>query len=140
MLQQLVYLSQATRPLDDETVNSILEASRKNNPAREITGILIVQGDRFLQALEGDSEVLRELFLTIKKDPRHMEITIISWEDVTQRDFPEWAMGYKNLAQLSDAQKSKLVNFDEIDLTSTAFTERPGQVHSLFQSLLSLDV
>jgi hypothetical protein len=40
MLVRLLYASQPAKPLDNGIVDSILETSRKSNPARGISGLL----------------------------------------------------------------------------------------------------
>ena len=47
----------------------------------------------FLQVIEGESEVIDDLFNRIQRDPRHNEIKIIFDSSVNSRLFPNWAMG-----------------------------------------------
>jgi hypothetical protein len=56
---QLTYISSAVRGLDELAVNDILKASRNNNASVGVTGLLLYNGRRFLQVLEGMKHVLR---------------------------------------------------------------------------------
>ena len=53
MLVRCLYASRPLEPLSGAFVNSILEQSRKNNPALGVTGLLCVSDAVFMQVLEG---------------------------------------------------------------------------------------
>ena len=53
MIYNLVYCSRATAGVDDAVVSEIIASSRRHNPARGITGMLVFGGGIFFQWLEG---------------------------------------------------------------------------------------
>lgn len=135
MLQQLIYMSVSAKELSSEDLEQILNASRRNNIEKNVTGLLVVKGKTFLQVLEGESETIKPLFQKLKEDQRHRDISIISWEVTEKRDFPQWSMGFKNLATLPT--HSDLLNLSKLDVSKLSTT--PSLVHDLIQELLNLE-
>jgi len=101
MLVRLLYASRAAAPLKASVQDSILEQSRRHNPARGITGILCYSDDLFLQVLEGGRDEVCELYNTIARDERHREVRILSFEEIRERRFGHWTMGHVNLAKVN---------------------------------------
>ena len=95
-MQRLLYISTARKPLDDKTLEGILRISRRNNAAVGVTGLLVVGGRRFLQALEGPSDAVTQVFDRIARDARHFAIVRLSTTEVETRLFGDWAMGCRN--------------------------------------------
>ncbi len=104
-LVRLVYFSRASKEMSLAELKSILEVARKNNSSLGICGMLSYDKSYFLQALEGEREEVNELYLDIADDPRHDEITIISYQEIEQPVFREWQMGYAG----SSAEFNKLM-------------------------------
>ena len=93
LLYNLVYCSRATPGVDDAAVARIIAASRRHNPARGITGLLVFGSGVFFQWLEGPRDNVLELMATLKTDPRHDQVVSLSEsEEVRERLFPEWDM------------------------------------------------
>lgn len=88
---QLIY---ASRPFgyDEGTLNTILMVARRCNERDDITGALICRADLYLQLLEGPEEPVDAAFRRIQRDPRHLDIRLLSRRHVTERLFPDWAM------------------------------------------------
>lgn len=91
-LHQLVYVSRMTRPMDADEIDRIVERSSKANDARSISGALLVCGDLFIQALEGDHAGVKALFERIEADPRHNGVSIRGVEPLDRRVFGRWGM------------------------------------------------
>jgi Sensors of blue-light using FAD len=101
MLVRLLYASRAAEPLTAPVVDSILEQSRANNPKAGITGVLCFSDDLFIQALEGGRDAVCELYNTIVRDPRHVNVRILSFEEIRERRFGSWTMGQVNIAKVN---------------------------------------
>lgn len=99
MHSTLLYASIRKPTCNNIEIERILESARKNNPAMDITGVLLYNRIKFLQYLEGDYDVITELYHKIKEDERHMNVIMISRDRnvISERLFPSWAMGEKNL-------------------------------------------
>jgi hypothetical protein len=101
MLVRLLYASRAAEPLTGPVVDSILEQSRANNPKAGITGVLCFSDDLFIQALEGGRDEVCELYNTIVRDRRHLNVRILSFEEIRERRFGGWTMGQVNIAKVN---------------------------------------
>ncbi len=101
MLVRLLYASRTKSKPTPQMIESILESSRKHNPDSGITGILCHGGDVFLQVLEGGRDVVNALYNQIARDPRHRDVVILHYEEVTERRFAGWTMGQVNLAKVN---------------------------------------
>ena len=91
-LNSIYYKSRCTSMADLDLVNSILVSSTKNNSANNVTGVLIATKTHFLQILEGEFEMLNDTFERISRDTRHEKIQLISFAQIEERRFGEWAM------------------------------------------------
>ena len=87
MLVRLLYASRAAAPLTDSVLEEILVQSRRNNPAQGVTGILCYSGEQFIQVLEGGRDEVCELFNAIVRDSRHVQVRILSYEEIPERRF-----------------------------------------------------
>ncbi len=101
MLVRLLYASRAAEPVTPELVDSVLAQCRAHNPGLGITGILCHGGDVFMQVLEGGRTAVNSLYAEIVRDPRHRDIAVLYFEEVTERRFAGWTMGQVNLARIN---------------------------------------
>lgn len=95
-LYQLVYTSARQPNCDEKEISKILDSCKRNNPPKNITGILLHSDDLFIQYLEGDKDIIK-LYDAIKDDTRHKRVVMLSYGPLQERVFPSWHMGYKNL-------------------------------------------
>jgi Sensors of blue-light using FAD len=114
MLVRLLYASRAldTSP---EAINAILAQSRQYNPTCGITGILCYGGGIFLQAIEGGRMPVSELYGHIQRDPRHKDVALLHYEEISERRFGGWTMGQVNLLKLNHAILLKYSEKPELD-------------------------
>jgi|KBSSwiStaDraftv2_1062776.scaffolds.fasta_scaffold278924_2 hypothetical protein len=89
---QLVYISSALRTVTADDVSAILAVSRRNNARNGLTGLLIHDGVRFLQALEGERDAVEARIEVIRADPRHRALVVLSQREIAAREFGSWAM------------------------------------------------
>ena len=92
ILSRLIYFSEE-RDVGAQGVLRILDEAREGNRAEGITGVLAFDRRWFLQCLEGPRDVLTRKFLAIAGDQRHGGVTLIAFEEVDHRLFPDWSMG-----------------------------------------------
>jgi len=107
-LNTLIYKSHCTSVADLDLVNSILASSTRNNSANGVTGVLIATKTGFLQVLEGEFETLNATFQRISSDTRHDKIQLISFTEIEERRFGEWAMHGIGLFDLNNELAVKL--------------------------------
>ena len=67
---RLIYRSHSCVAAEDERseLGDIFTTARSNNKRLGVTGALVITGDAFAQALEGDEAVVRELYTRICGD------------------------------------------------------------------------
>lgn len=112
---RIMYMSYASEPLEDIQLENILEKARLNNFKFNVTGVLIVKGSIFLQCLEGKKEDVLFIYNKILNDERHGNIIDLVEEDIENRLFPNWSMGYRNLKNIDAIKSQKLKDFSMID-------------------------
>jgi hypothetical protein len=95
-LYRVIYCSEACG-LEKQDVESILEASNRNNAASVISGMLLFNSGYFLQLLEGSRANVSDTFLRIARDKRHKNVELILGNTVSKRIFHEWNMNYVSI-------------------------------------------
>lgn len=100
-MHQLIYISTARPGATPIDVDAILATSRRNNARDGITGFLIYDGKRFLQALEGHEPLVEAAFTRIKADPRHRAAVMLSSREVATREFGAWDMACQKVAPVA---------------------------------------
>ena len=101
MLVRLLYASRATDSVSQEELLKILSQSKEHNPESGITGVLCSSGQIFLQVLEGGRMQVNALYNHIAADPRHKDVVILSYEEISERKFASWSMGQVNLERIN---------------------------------------
>lgn len=114
MLVRLLY---ASRAIDNgsEAIENILAQSRQYNPTSGITGILCYGGGIFLQAIEGGRKAVSELYAHIQRDPRHKDVVLLHYEEISERRFGGWTMGQVNLSRINTSVLLKYSERPELD-------------------------
>lgn len=119
-LFHLVYLSSARQGWGKPRLREVLEHSRSKNFSRGVTGLLLHHEGRFLQVLEGEERVVRQLFDVIQSDSRHHGCVSLLEENITARQYPQWPMAFREIgisdlpafaglpSDLSEAQEALL--------------------------------
>jgi hypothetical protein len=114
MLVRLLYCSRAVDPSPD-VIESILAKARHHNPACGITGILCYGGGIFLQAIEGGRMQVSDLYGHIQRDPRHKDVALLHYEEITERRFGGWTMGQVNTNKVNHSVLLKYSEKPELD-------------------------
>lgn len=128
-LIHLIYSSAATMEFGKDDLAKLLEKSRQSNGARGVTGMLLHVDGSFLQVLEGEPEVVEELFALISTDRRHAKISTIIREPIPRRAFTDWSMGY---AEVTTDELASLDGINDFFATGACFTDlTPGRTKKL---------
>jgi hypothetical protein len=112
-LYRLVYTSFRNHKCDDLEISKILDACKRNNPQRGVTGILMHSDSRFIQYIEGGKSEILGLFELIKDDPRHTSVSQRNFEKIDARMFPSWEMGFKDISKESIAFNTEVSDQDK---------------------------
>ena len=122
-MRQLTYISSVAPDMQID-LSKILELSRRNNTRDSLTGLLLHDGVRFLQTLEGDPVILQWTFDRISRDARHRAVVILSDHEIPMRQFGRWAMACE---QLSADRDETLI--ERVDAMTEAVTDRNLRAH-----------
>jgi hypothetical protein len=98
-LEQVIYISSATRLMSDDDLSLLLNQARKNNRYLNLTGMLLYCEGSFIQVLEGHKDTLENLFAKILRDPRHRNCQLLLRNPIETRLFEDWYMGFKSVSQ-----------------------------------------
>ncbi|WP_299052116.1 BLUF domain-containing protein [uncultured Nocardioides sp.] len=109
-MRSLTYVSTAAAPFRLSALHDLMVSSRARNASLDVTGMLLYAGGRFIQTLEGPADAVDGLFERIAADPRHRRVVRTLHDDVVERSFPDWSMGFDYLG-------------DEESLATPGFTE-----------------
>ena len=129
---QLIYISVATGPMSQQDLLELLESCRSGNAARGITGMLLYRDGAFLQVLEGEAADVDEVYRHILADPRNTGHHLIVREEINERRFPDWTMGFQNL---EDSPSPDLEGYTDLlsrDLTPAEVIRHKDRLLRLF--------
>jgi hypothetical protein len=91
-IRSLIYVSDARDDLTPDDLDSIHHAAMSLNALDGITGLLVFNGKRFLQIVEGTGEAVEDLLGRLRRDPRHNNLWVRADNIVETRSFPDWSM------------------------------------------------
>jgi hypothetical protein len=88
----LTYTSLARLDLRDDELNDIHQTARHLNALDGITGLLLFDGSRFLQIVEGSESAIDNLVERLRMDHRHSAFEVRDERFVDRRSFADWSM------------------------------------------------
>ncbi|WDE03170.1 BLUF domain-containing protein [Thalassomonas viridans] len=97
----LIYISSATSWPSEQDLTELLEQARARNIRQNITGMLLYGNATYMQVLKGEEKDVHEIYSAIKIDPRNNGVVTLVEEEIAERDFPGWSMGFRNLTACS---------------------------------------
>ena len=98
MIFRLLYISTARPGHDAAEISAILKRAQARNRQSGLTGLLVYDGRRFMQYLEGDETKVRETYFRIKSDPRHYAVVVLREHFSEERQFSDWDMALRESA------------------------------------------
>ncbi|WP_426246542.1 BLUF domain-containing protein [Nocardioides sp. LHG3406-4] len=121
----ITYFSSAAVAFDDQALRELLSKSRARNTDDSITGMLIFHRGNFAQVLEGDEHAVRATFDRICADDRHHSVVVELEDTVDDRTFPDWSMGFRDLA---DGTAEEIEGFSTFFRDVQAGKDVPGRM------------
>lgn len=96
-LYEALYVSTLapTQPLS--VVAQIAARARLANAELDITGLLIFDGQRFCQQLEGAQKTVLKLVERIRNDPRHINVEVLHHGPLAQRRFQQFSLAFSTV-------------------------------------------
>lgn len=136
MIHQIIYSSQANRPMSVSDLEEILVDAREGNEAHNVTGALIYVDGVFLQILEGDKETLLRLMRSIAADARHSSVTLFHEVEAERRLFSNWRMAYVGAQPEQVAAWAGLEGTASIDAILQGIQREPRRTSRVIEHIL----
>lgn len=99
-MRSITYVSAAAEGVSEPQLVELLGDVRAKNDRLGLTGILLYRAGRIMQTLEGDDDTVTRVFDQIVDDPRHRDVFVIINEQLDERQFPSWSMGFRHISAL----------------------------------------
>ncbi|MBB3693574.1 BLUF domain-containing protein [Sphingomonas sp. BK580] len=88
----IVYMSRFASALTKGELEELGSAAAEKNLHLGVTGVLLYDNRRFMQAIEGPVSSVHGLMDTIARDTRHRELSYVCRDSLEQRQFDGWSM------------------------------------------------
>ncbi|MEM7645854.1 MAG: BLUF domain-containing protein [Pseudomonadota bacterium] len=131
---QLIYMSTAVEPMQEDSLQKILEKAYEKNERLEITGALVYNSGHFLQLLEGDQDKVLKLYLQIAGDRRHENVVTLFQGTTHKRLFGHWTMAYKKTTEF-DLKMREQIEQTIFRISNSQVLENPQQVIRVMRDL-----
>ncbi|MBZ9779653.1 BLUF domain-containing protein [Psychroflexus sp. CAK8W] len=112
-LKFVSYISSQSRIMTKQSIEDFLFQVRDKNKRLAITGILLLIQGKFVQYIEGPAEEIDKVYESISKDKRHTEMIMLDSGSLTERQFKDWSMAYK---EVDDKQIKEIVGKEDLHL------------------------
>lgn len=110
LLATLCYQSRTPKQPNADDLDDLVADARERNRRFGVTGMLVHEGDRFFQWLEGPSAALDVLWTSISRDTRHEHVELLGEGVTPVRLFSDWDLRFHE----RNAQKAELTG-DPLD-------------------------
>lgn len=91
-LRAIAYVSEASADLSTAGLDALVEDAARFNTLAGVTGVLLFDGERFLQYYEGPEDGIAAVHERILHARSHRAIIELNRGPVPQRSFPYWGM------------------------------------------------
>lgn len=126
-LHEVLYVSTLSPDSPVKVVSQIAAKARIANEAAGITGLLVFDGMRFCQQLEGSRKQVLALMERITHDPRHVNVEVLHHAPLAERRFRRFSLGYAAV--------------EDVDVLARIEESGPEQAMAQFLALLpSIDL
>ena len=96
-LYEVLYVSQLAPDTPVSAVASIAAHARMANAQRSLTGLLVFDGQRFCQQLEGSQKNVLSAMARIWQDPRHIEVSVVHQGMLGARRFSSFSLAFSEM-------------------------------------------
>lgn len=123
MLVSALYVSRAVGPQTGTVTACILATAQAHNAAHGVSGVLCQGQGLYLQVLEGERAQINRLYARILNDPRHHDVQLLSFDEISERRYPAWSMAHVHLSDDDAMLRMQHPEFDPY-AASGAFVRR----------------
>ena len=96
-LYEVLYVSTIAPDQPLSVVAEIAGRARIVNAELDITGLLIFDGQRFCQQLEGPQKAVLKLIERIRNDPRHINVEVLHHGPLAGRRFQQFTLAFSTV-------------------------------------------
>lgn len=115
MRYAISYVSSARNDLPVQDVKNILDQANKFNKLQGLTGILLYNDKNFFQLIEGEKQIVLDLFERITLDPRHHNIIQFLEKPVSRPPFDGYLTDFITDNNKYDPEKiAKYLHYIEV--------------------------
>ena len=129
----LIYVSIASDEFGTGELLELLRVSRENNTRDDITGLLLYKDRRFMQLLEGPETAVCATYGRIARDARHHDAAVLLQDEINERDFADWSMGFHNLDEEVARATPGFSRFLDAKFSVFEFASDPSRAHQLLR-------
>lgn len=127
-LSFFLYSSRLAPDCDPAEVGAIVKVAREFKALHGISGILVFDGERFTQYIEGPEGEVAALVTNLAKDRRHTDfLQLNAGDDLQERRYATWSMGYSD------------VSLEELDIDLMASIDGDGALSLFTKAVAGLD-
>jgi hypothetical protein len=109
-LYEVLYVSTIAPDQPTSVVADIAARARKVNAELDITGLLIFDGQRFCQQLEGSQKAVLKLIERIRNDPRHVNVEILHHGPLAGRRFQHFSLAFSTVEDADALGRMELLD------------------------------
>ncbi|MDA8975110.1 BLUF domain-containing protein [Akkermansiaceae bacterium] len=132
---RLTYLSHPVKPFTDADFDDIESKSVQANNARDVTGLLIANGNRILQIIEGREDAVRDLYAKIEADDRHTITKVVSEIEGEERFLLTWSMVVRKMTGTPPDVLSEYAQLYDEFSNAESQTETTSEHIDLFKAI-----
>jgi hypothetical protein len=93
-MHHIIYSSQAKGDMTLTTLVVLLMQARFLNERHHVTGALVYGDSQFMQIMEGEESVVKDLYERVARDPRHHNVRKLADKTIETRSFAQWSMAF----------------------------------------------
>lgn len=96
-LYEVLYVSTLAPEQSLSVVAEVAGRARQTNAELGVTGLLIFDGQRFCQQLEGPQKAVLKLIERIRNDPRHVNVEVLHHGPLAGRRFQQFTLAFSTV-------------------------------------------
>lgn len=135
-LHAIAYASQAVPDLSKSQLNGLVERAAARNLTEEVTGLLLFDGARFLQYIEGPEEGLNAVYARILNARSHTDLIELARGRIGRRRLPYWSMQRIDVAE-TDLKAAALSDWTSMRQRMAGSIQAPTGVDRLAELAMS---
>jgi hypothetical protein len=124
-LHEILYCSVLAADQPPTAVGQIVTQARARNAEDGITGLLVFDGMRFCQHVEGPRKQVLRLLHRIESDPRHVQIRVVYEGALAQRRYERFEMGLAEVDEDNDDDLGAIHQLDGAEALTRFLALRP---------------